>query len=75
MSQLRVTNPAKEWTDAGTFETVTAATRRICELEDHSGGIFLEMFIDPVFDSDEEAFSVLHYTGRRALYGSKRRVN
>jgi hypothetical protein len=25
--------------------------------------------------TDEEAFSVLHHTGRRALYGVKRRMN
>ena len=76
MWQLQMTNPAKEWVDVGTFETVTAAARRIRELEGRlSGGIFLETYVEIDFGSDEEAFSVLHCTGRRALYGIRRRVN
>jgi SAM-dependent MidA family methyltransferase len=66
------TNAAKEWVDVATFESFTAAARRIREIEGHpSGGIFLE--ID--FGNDEEAFSVPHHSGRRALYGIRRRVH
>jgi hypothetical protein len=39
-----MTNAAKEWVEAGNFETATAAARRICEIEGRAaGGIFLEM--------------------------------
>jgi hypothetical protein len=74
MWQLRMTNATKEWTEVGTFETVTAAARRITELEDnHRAGLFLEFYVDTTeIGTDEEAFRVLHYTGRRALYGIKR---
>jgi hypothetical protein len=74
MWQLKMINTAKEWIDVGTFETVTAAARRITELEDNpANGIFLEFYVDTTeFGTDEEAFRVLHYTGRRALYGIRR---
>jgi hypothetical protein len=76
MWQLKMTNEAREWIEVGTFETVTAAARRIREIEGRtSGGIFLEMFVEIDFGSDEEAFSVLHYTGQRALYGIRRRMH
>jgi hypothetical protein len=68
-----MTNAAKEWVEAGTFDTVTAAARRIREIEGRpSGGIFLEMYVEIDFGTDEETFSVLHYTGQRALYGIRR---
>ena len=35
MWQLKTTNAAREWTDAGSFENVTARARRIRELEDY----------------------------------------
>jgi hypothetical protein len=76
MWQLKMTNAAKEWIEVGTFDTVTAAARRIRELEGRSdGGIFLEMHVEIDCGTDEEAFSVLHHTGKRALYGIRRRVN
>jgi hypothetical protein len=75
MWQLSMTNAAKEWTSVGTFDSVTAAARRIRELEGRqSGGIFLELHVEIDFGTDEDAFSVLHHTGRRALYGIRRRV-
>jgi hypothetical protein len=75
MWQLSMTNTAKEWTSVGTFDSVTAAARRIRELEGRqSGGIFLELHVEIDFGTDDEAFSVLHHTGRRALYGIRRRV-
>jgi hypothetical protein len=67
---------AKDWVQLGTFESVTAAARRIREIEGRtSGGIFLEMHVEIDFGTDEDAFSVLHHTGKRALYGIRRRVN
>ncbi len=62
--------------DAGSFESVTAAARRIREIEEYpSGGVFLEMYIDPDYGSDEESFGHLEHKGRRGLYVVKRRVN
>jgi hypothetical protein len=76
MWQLKMTNPAKEWIEVGSFDTVTEAARRIREIEGRpDGGIFLEMFVEIDFGTDEEAFGVLHHTGRLALYGIRRRVN
>ena len=74
MWQLKMTNAAKEWVEIGTFETVTAAAARIRELEDYpTTGVFLEIHLDTEHGTDEEAFSVLHHTGCRALYGIRRR--
>ena len=76
MWQLSMTNAAEEWTEVGRFESMTAAARRIRELEGYPvTGIFLEMHVDTELGTDEEAFGVLHHTGRRALYGIRRRVN
>ena len=73
MWQLKMTNTAKEWVEVGTFETVTAAARRIREIEGRpSGGIFLEIYVEIDLGTDEDAFSVLHHTGRQALYGIRR---
>ena len=67
---------AKDWIEVGVFDTVTAAARRIREIEGRErGGIFLEMYVEIDFGNDEEAFSVFHHTGKRALYGIRRRVN
>jgi hypothetical protein len=75
MWQLKMTNAAKEWVDVGTFDTVTAAARRIRELEDYQvTGVFLEFHVDTVLGTDEEALSVFHHTGKRALYGIRRRL-
>jgi hypothetical protein len=76
MWQLMMTNAAKEWVEAGSFETVTAAARRIREIERYSvTGVFLDMHVDTVFGSDEESFGHLEHTGKRALYVVKRRTN
>jgi hypothetical protein len=76
MWQLMMTNAAKEWVDAGNFETVQAAARRIREIEDYpGGGLFLEMHIEFDSGSDEESFGHLEHTGKRALYVVKRRMN
>jgi hypothetical protein len=76
MWQLKMTNAVREWTDVGSFETMTEAARRIRELEGYPvTGIFLEMHVDTELGTDQEAFSVLHHTGRRALYGIRRRAH
>jgi hypothetical protein len=67
MWQLMMTNAAKEWVEAGNFETVTAAARRIREIEGRAtGGIFLRMLVEIDFGSDDEAFGHLG-TQRRWL--------
>jgi hypothetical protein len=71
-----MTNAATEWTSIGTFDTVTAAARRIREIEGYpTTGFFLELHVDTALCTDDEAFSVLHHTRRRALYGIRRRTN
>ena len=76
MWQLSMTNAAREWTEVGRLESVTAAARRIREIEGYPvTGVFLEMHIDTELGTDDEAFSVFRHTGRRALYGIRRRVN
>jgi hypothetical protein len=68
-----MTNTAKEWIEVGTFDTVTAAAGRIRELESYpTTGVFFEIHVDTVLGTDEDAFSVLHHTGRRALDGIRR---
>lgn len=71
--QLHMQNAAKEWVEVGTFGTVTDAARRIREMEGRdSGGIFLEMHVEIDFGTDDDAFAVLHHTGKRGLYGIRR---
>ena len=55
---------------------MTAAVRRIREIEGYSvTGLFLEIHIETVHGSDEEALGHFEYKGRRALYVIKRRMN
>ena len=76
MWQLWMTNAAKNWVEAGSFDSVTAAARRIREIEDYPvSGLFLTMHIDTITGSDMEAFGHLEHTGRRGLYAVKRRAN
>ncbi|HUA82828.1 MAG TPA: hypothetical protein VMB85_03145 [Bryobacteraceae bacterium] len=76
MWQLSMTNAAKEWVEIGRFGTVTAGAGRIRELEGYPNtGVFPEFHVDTVLGGDEEALSVFHHTGRRALCGIGRRVN
>jgi hypothetical protein len=75
MWQLAMKTPAdKDWMPVGIFGTVTEAARRIVELEGiPKSGLFLEFFVEThEFGTDDEAFRVFHYTGKRALYGIKR---
>ncbi|TWB09329.1 hypothetical protein FBZ89_14213 [Nitrospirillum amazonense] len=76
MWQLSTTNAAREWVEIGRFDTVTAAARRIRELEEYpTAGVFFELYVDTELGTDDDAFSVLHHTGKRGLYGIRRRVN
>jgi hypothetical protein len=76
MWRLMMTNAATEWVEAGDFETLTAAARRIRELEDYPvTGVFLEAYCDTERGSDDEALSHFEHKGRRALYVVKRQVN
>ena len=76
MWRLMMTNAAKEWVEAGSFETVTAAARRIREIEGRAtGGIFLRMLVEIDYGSDDEAFGHLEHKGRAASYVIKRRMN
>ena len=76
MWRLKRTDPAREWIDAGDFETVTAAAQRIREIEAYPvTGVFLRMYVDTVHGSDEESFGHLEHTGQRALYVIKRQMN
>ena len=75
MWQLAMKTPAdKDWTPVSTFATVTEAARRIVELEGvPTNGLFLEFYVETnEFGTDDEAFRVFHYTGKRALYGINR---
>jgi hypothetical protein len=67
-----MTNAAKEWIEVGNFDSVTAASRGICEIEGRDArsvsGILRR---SRGMGTDEEAFRVFHYTGKRALYGIK----
>ena len=68
-----MTNAAREWIAVGTFDTVTAAAHRARELQSYpTTGVFFKIHVDTVFGTDEEAFGVLHHTGRRAFYGIRR---
>ena len=76
MWRLKMTNAARDWVDAGDFETVTAAAQRIRELEDYPVmGTFLQIYVDTGSGTDEDAFSHLEHRGSRALYVAKRQPN
>ena len=75
MWELKVTAPGKEWSDAGTFETLAAAAGRIIEFEEYPvHGVFLNFYVlaGSTPDSDEEALRVFHHDGKHALYGIRR---
>jgi len=76
MWQLMMTNAAKEWVEAGSFESVMEAAGRIREMEGYPvTRVFFEIHVDTVHGSDEESFGHLEHKGRRALYVVKRRMN
>jgi hypothetical protein len=70
MWQLAMKTPAdKDWTPVSTFATVTEAARRIVELQGiPKNGLFLEFYVETnEFGTDDGAFRVFHYTGKRAI--------
>jgi hypothetical protein len=77
MWQLSMKAPAdNDWVVVDTFETVSAAARRIRELEGRTeGGVFLTALFEIDFGDDAEALGHLEHTGKRALYVIKRRMN
>jgi len=68
------TKSDKDWMSVGTFGSVTEAARRIVQLDGiRKNGLFLQFYVETnEFGTDDEAFRVFHYTGKRALYGIKR---
>jgi hypothetical protein len=76
MWQLHMTNSRNEWVHDGDFETVTAAARRIREIEAYPvTSLFFEIQVDTAHGSDEDSFGHLEHNGRRAAYVVKRRMN
>ena len=65
MWQLKTADRGEPWTDLGQFESVTAATRKIIELEEYSvTAVFFELLIETKADNEEAAFDYLEHTGR-----------
>ena len=73
MWRLFKTNTAREWIEAGNFESVRAAVGRIIAIEGSDMiGIHLTTFVDKMDASDEVALGHFEYSGRMALYVIKR---
>lgn len=65
MWQLKTADRGEPWTHLGTFESVTAATRRIIELEGYAvSAVFFELLIETKAGSGDEALAHLEHTGR-----------
>jgi hypothetical protein len=65
MWQLKTAERGEPWTHVGTYDTVTAAARRIIELEGYPvSAIFFELLIETKTDDEQEAFAHLEHTGR-----------
>ncbi len=61
------------WSLVGSFDSITAAGRRIVELEEYPvAGLHLEVHIDCTADGDSDALTIFEHTGQRALYAIKR---
>jgi hypothetical protein len=75
MWRLFKTDAAKEWVEAGSFDSVRAAVRGIIEIEGSDKiGIHLETFVDTMDSTDEVALGHFEYSGRKSLYVVKRIV-
>lgn len=73
MWKLMMTNPGKEWVEAGSFETMTAAARRIRQIEEYDNPFFflrVGVYTDDL--DDAEALGHLEHDGKKALYVIKR---
>jgi len=73
MWHLKMTNDRDDWVTVGSFENVTAAARRIIELEGYPvSAIFFELLTGAETGNELEAFPLLEYTGRKRRYVVKR---
>jgi len=65
MWQLKTADRGEPWTDLGQFERVTAATRKVIELEGYAvTAVFFQLLIETNATNDEAAFDYLEHTGR-----------
>jgi hypothetical protein len=75
MWDLRMTTAAKDWTDVGAFETVAEAAGRFIALEGYpTDGVSLSFHVlaGSLTDTDDQALSVFHHTGKRVHYRIQR---
>jgi hypothetical protein len=73
MWKLMMTNAAKEWVEAGNFETMTAAAKRIRQIEEYDNPFFfLRVGVYTEDLDDTEALGHLEHEGKKALYVIKR---
>ena len=71
---LMMKPPTTDWHEDGKFENLSAAARRIREIEGRPmNGVFLQAFAEIDFGTDDEFLGHLEYTGQQALYVIKRR--
>ena len=62
---MKTADRGEPWTDLGQFDSVTAATRKIIELEEYPvTAVSFEMLVETKGDYEEEAFAHLEHTGR-----------
>lgn len=75
MWQLYRTNDVGEWTLVETVSALSAAVRRIIELEDAPvDGLHLEAYVSAMTSSDPDAIDHLEFTGKATAYAIKRRI-
>ncbi len=73
MWRLMTTTRGKEWTEVGIFETMTAAARRIRQIEDYDNPFFflrVGVYTDDL--DDAEALRHFEHDGKKAFYVIKR---
>ncbi len=70
--ELYVSKAMADWRPAGTFGTLADAAARIAALErTPKGGLFLEIFVDPLVN-DADALSQFYHTGILDAYVVRR---
>ncbi len=75
MWQLWMTNAAKEWVEAGSFESLREAARQIAAAESYPvSGMFFEIHVEARFGTDAEALGHLEHRGKLAAWVVKRRL-
>jgi hypothetical protein len=66
MWQLKTADRGEPWTDLGQFDSVTAAARKIIDLEEYPvTAVFFELLIETKAGNEEAAFDYLEHTGRK----------